>query len=321
MKTNQVIQQNEVNIKLSKEFLKIQRRKRFKQNIPLIVMFTPIILYYLIFKYIPMGGLIIAFKDYNFADGMLGSPWVGLKQFRLLFGSPQTLNIIRNTLVLSIIKLVVGFPVPIILALLLNEVHKKWFKKTVQTIVYLPHFFSWVIIGGMVATIFSQNSSFINSIIAKINGQPFPFMYKPLSWISIFVGTGIWKESGFGTIIYLAALTSVDANLYEAAAIDGANKWKQTVHITIPAIIPTIAIVFILQIGSVMSIGFEPIFVLQNPAVYEVSDVISTYIYRIGLLGGRFSITTAMGLFDSLVGLVLVVSANRIARKFGQELW
>ena len=321
MKTNQVIQQNEVNIKLSKEFLKIQRRKRFKQNIPLIIMFTPIILYYLIFKYIPMGGLIIAFKDYNFADGMLGSPWVGLKQFRLLFGSPQTLNIIRNTFVLSIIKLVVGFPVPIILALLLNEVHKKWFKKTVQTIVYLPHFFSWVIIGGMVATIFSQNSSFINSIIAKINGQPFPFMYKPLSWISIFVGTGIWKESGFGTIIYLAALTSVDANLYEAAAIDGANKWKQTLNITIPAIIPTIAIVFILQIGSVMSIGFEPIFVLQNPAVYEVSDVISTYIYRIGLLGGRFSITTAMGLFDSLVGLVLVVSANRIARKFGQELW
>ncbi|NOU91760.1 ABC transporter permease subunit [Paenibacillus sp. LMG 31456] len=284
-------------------------------------MFIPVVLFFIIFKYFPMFGLLIAFKDYNFADGILHSPWVGLSNFEMLFNQSQTLNIIRNTLLLSLLSLVFGFPVPIVLAILLNEARRLWFKKFVQTVVYLPHFLSWVVVGGLVLTIFSMESSAINHWIEQQFGEPYPFLYNPNSWIAVFVASGVWKEMGFNAIIYLAALSSIDPSLYEAAAIDGAGKLKQIWHVTLPGIQTTIVLLIILAIGKVMDVGFDPVFNLQNNVVSSVSEVISTYVYRVGVQQGQFSLTSAMGLFESVVSFVLVLSANAIARKFQQGLW
>ncbi|QNK57872.1 sugar ABC transporter permease [Paenibacillus sp. PAMC21692] len=306
---------------LGKYSRKLHRKRRFKQNLPLLMMFLPVVLFYAIFKYAPIAGNIIAFKDYNFFDGVFGSPWVGFHNFELLFSQTQTLAIIRNTLVLSILQLIFGFPAPIILAILLNEARKMIFKRTVQTIVYLPHFFNWVIIGGIVLTIFSMESSFINHWIEKMAGSPYPFLYKPFSWISIFITSGIWKEMGFGTIIYLAVITMINPSLYESASLDGANKFRQIWHITLPGIRPTIIILFILATGNIMEVGFDQVFMLQNPVVANISEVISTYIYRVGIKGSQFSLSSAMGLFEALVGLVLVLSANWLARRFDQGLF
>ncbi|MBP1996811.1 putative aldouronate transport system permease protein [Paenibacillus eucommiae] len=294
---------------------------RLRRNIPIFIMFIPVIIFYLIFKYLPMLGVVIAFKDYNFIQGIMNSPWVGWKHFRILFDNPQSLEIIRNTFVLGLLTVFIGFPFPIILAILLNEVRRMWFKRIVQTLVYLPHFFSWVIVGGVVLTLFSQESGIVNHLLQRVTGEAYPFLYKSGSWIVIFLGSGIWKETGFAAIIYLAALSSIDTSLYEAAGIDGANKWKQIIHVTIPGIASTIVIMFILSIGSVLEVGFDKVFVLQNPVVSNISEVISTYIYRIGIEGAQFSFTAALGLFESVVGLVLVLLANRTARKFGQGLW
>lgn len=299
----------------------VRRRTRWKQNIPLLLMFAPIILYFLVFKYAPMVGVIIAFKQYNFFDGMLGSPWVGLDNFELMFNNPQMVNVIRNTLFLSILGIVIGFPFPILLAILLNEVRQLWFKKSVQTLVYLPHFFSWVIIGGMIITLFSQESGWINHMLLRWTGHSFAFLYNELSWISIFISSGIWKEAGFSAIIYLAAITSIDPSLYESASIDGANKWQKIWNITIPGISSTIILLLVLSMGRVMEVGFDHVFVLQNQVVSSVSEVISTFVFKFGLKGAQFSLTAAMGLFESIVGLILVVAANAIARKYQQGLW
>ncbi|MCR8629994.1 ABC transporter permease [Paenibacillus radicis (ex Xue et al. 2023)] len=297
------------------------RGRRLRQNMPLLLMFIPVAVYFLIFKYFPMAGLVIAFKNYNFADGIWGSPWVGLYHFDMMLSSPKTVNVIKNTLLLSLLNIFVGFPFPIILAIMLNEVRKMWFKKTVQTLVYLPHFLSWVILGGMVVTIFSQQSGFLNHWIELWTGSPYPFLYKEFSWLSIFLGSGVWKEAGWSAIIYLAALTSIDPALYESASLDGAGKFRKIWHITLPGISGIIVLMFILSIGKVMEVGFDHVFVLQNKGVMNISDVISTYIYRNGLLGAKFSETTALGLFESVVGLILVLAANRIARIFGRGLW
>ena len=296
-------------------------RKRLKENIPLLLMFIPVILYYLIFKYAPMGGLIIAFKDYNFFDGVFHSPWVGFENFHKLFSNENSLKIIRNTLLLSSLTIFVGFPFPILLAILLNEMRKMWFKKIVQTLVYLPYFYSWIIVGGIIFSIFGIEGSWLNHWITLFKGEPFPFLYDIKSWIAIFVGAGIWKDMGFNAIIYLAAITTIDPSLYESASMDGANKWKQIIHITLPGIAPTIILLFILSMGRVMEVGFDPIYVLQNAAVNDVSDVISTYIYRVGLQGAQFSLTTAMGMFESLVALTLLLSVNWIARRFKNGLF
>lgn len=295
--------------------------KRMKANIPLMLLFIPGALYYIIFKYAPMGGLMIAFKDYNFFDGVFGSPWVGMQNFEALFQQPQTLNVIRNTIVLSVLNVFVGFPFPIILAILLNEVRRSWFKRTVQTIVYLPHFFSWVIIGGFVVTLFSLETGTINHWVERLFGKPYPFLYEANSWITIYVGSGIWKEMGFSAIIYLAALTSIDPSLYESASLDGATKFQQIRHITIPGISTTIVLMFILAMGRLMEVGFDHVYVLQNSIVSDVSQVISTYIYSVGLQGAQFSLTSAMGMFESIVGLIMVLAANAIARKFDKGLW
>ncbi|WP_436234353.1 ABC transporter permease [Paenibacillus sp. LjRoot153] len=295
--------------------------KRLRENIPLLLMFIPVILFYLIFKYVPMAGLIIAFKDYNFFDGVFHSPWVGFEHFQKLFNDANTLKIIRNTLLLSSLNIFVGFPFPILLAILLNEVRKMWFKKIVQTLVYLPYFYSWIIVGGIVFSIFGIEGSWLSHLMTLFKMEPFPFLYNIKSWITIFVGAGIWKDMGFSAIIYLAAMTTIDPSLYESASMDGANKWKQIIHITIPGIAPTIILVFILSMGRVMEVGFDPIYVLKNAAVNDVSDVISTYIYRVGLQGAQFSLTTAMGMFESVVALILLLSVNWIARRFQQGLF
>lgn len=284
-------------------------------------MFFPVIVYFIAFKYVPMLGAFIAFKQYNFSDGILGSPWVGLDNFRLLFSNPQMAGTIRNTLMLSVLKIAVGFPFPILLAILLNEVRKSWFKKSVQTLVYLPHFFNWIIVAGIVITIFSQESGVVNHLIQRWGGSAYPFLYKEFSWVVIFLGTGIWKEVGFSAIIYLAAITTIDPSLYESAGLDGANKWKKIWHITLPGLQPTIILLLILSMGSVMEVGFDQIYLLQNSVVSNISEVISTFIYSAGLQGGQFSLTAAMGLFESIVGLILVIVTNQIARKFNQGLW
>lgn len=306
---------------LQRKMRQAARRRRWKANIPLMLLFIPGLLFYILFKYLPMGGLIIAFKDYNFFDGVMGSEWVGMKNFETLFNQPQTLGIIRNTIVLSLLNVIVGFPFPILLAVLLNEVRKSWYKRWIQTIVYLPHFFSWVIIGGFVVTLFATESGTINQMLKGWLEEPFPFLFTPGSWISIYVGSGIWKEMGFSAIIYLAALSSIDPSLYESASLDGANKFQQIRHITLPGISTTIVLMFILAMGRVMEVGFDHVYVLQNAVVSNVADVISTYMYRVGLQGAQFSLTTAMGLFESTVGLILVISANALARKFDQGLW
>ncbi|MDQ0871886.1 putative aldouronate transport system permease protein [Paenibacillus sp. V4I3] len=301
--------------------LQLRRRRRLKQNIPLFIMLVPVFAYYILFKYWPMGGLVIAFKNYNFADGILHSPWVGLKNFKVLFSSASTIQIIWNTFWLSFLNLLVGFPVPIFLAILLNEVRKTWFKKWVQTIVYLPHFFSWVIVGGLVLSLFATDYGSINKVLKLFNIEPITFLYESKSWVAVFVGSGVWKEMGFSTIIYLAALTNIDPALYESAGMDGASKWRQIWHITIPGIRHTIILLLILAMGQLMEVGFDQIYNLQNSAVADVSEVISTYIYKIGLGNAQFSVTTAMGLFESVIGCALVLVANRIARKFDQALF
>ncbi|RAU96126.1 sugar ABC transporter permease [Paenibacillus sp. YN15] len=297
------------------------RRRRWKMNVPLLILFTPIIVFFIVFKYTPMAGLIIAFKQYTFMEGIWGSDWVGLKNFKVLFSNSLTLSIIRNTVVLSGLSIFVGFPFPIALAIMLNEARRKWFKRMVQTLVFLPHFLSWAVIGGIVVTIFSQETGIVNSLLKTLNGTTFPFLYHERSWIAIFVGSGIWKGAGWGSIIYLAALSTIDSHLYEAASMDGAGKWRQIWHITLPGISPTIVLVFILTMGSVMEVGFDQVYILQNASVSGVAEVISTYIYRVGLQRAQFSLTSAMGLFESLIGLVFVLTANRIARRFGQGLW
>lgn len=297
------------------------KTQRFRHNIPLWTMFIPVVAFYLIFKYTPMLGLVIAFKNYNFHDGIWGSPWVGWENFNNLFTQAQSVQIIRNTLMLSVLSVFVSFPFPIALAVMLNEVRKMWFKKVIQTLVYLPYFFSWVIVGGIVITLFSQ-SGIINSLLTKLTGgEPFAFLFHEWSWISIFLGSGIWKDAGFNAIIYLAALTTIDPSLYEAAGMDGAGKWKQMWHVTLPGISPTIVIMLILAMGRVMEVGFDQIYILQNSIVSNISEVISTYIYQIGLQGGQFSLTTALGLFESIVAFSLVLITNAIARRFNKSLW
>ncbi|RTE08367.1 ABC transporter permease [Paenibacillus whitsoniae] len=308
-------------IPTDKKALWLQRKKRFNQNKPLLLMFIPIAVYFILFKYIPMFGLVIAFKDYNFAEGIWGSPWVGLENYSYLFTNPQMTQIIRNTIMLSALTVLVGFPFPIILAILLNEVRKMWFKKSVQTLVYLPYFLNWIIVGGLVTMIFAQQSGIVNILIKKTTGEAYPFLFKEFSWIAIFVGSSIWKNAGWSAIIYLAALTGIDPSLYEAASMDGANKWRKIWHITLPGIRSTIVLMFILSIGHVMDIGFDQVYVLQNPVVKNISEVISTWNYKVGLGSGEYSHGAALGLFESIIGLTMVLTANGIAKKFNQGLW
>jgi putative aldouronate transport system permease protein len=269
-----------------------------------------------------MYGLVIAFKDFRLAKGIFGSSWIGFQQFRKLFSNPSFFSILRNTLLLNVYSLVFGFPAPIILALLINEVRSTLFKRINQSILYLPHFISWVVLAGIFIQMLSPSTGVINLVLTAVGMKPVYFMADTFWWPVVFIISGIWAGAGWGSIIYLAAISGIDPQLYEAARIDGANKLAQIWHITLPGIKNTIALLLILRMGSMMDVGFEHIFNLQNPAVYEVADVISTYVYRVGIQGAQYSYTTAIGLFQSAVSLVLVVCANKITRALGENsLW
>jgi putative aldouronate transport system permease protein len=286
-------------------------------------MLLPVIGFYVVFKYVPMAGEIIAFKDYRLGDGIIGSKWVGLSHFQSLFASIDFWRVLRNTLVLNVYSLVFGFPVPIALALLLNEVRKEWYKRTVQNLLYLPHFISWVVLGGIFIALLSPSTGIVNWLLRQAFGiDPIYFMADSGWWPVVYTLSGIWREAGWGTILYLAAMAAIDPQLYEASRMDGAGKLRQSWHITLPGIRGTIAILLVLRMGNMLDVGLEQTLILQNQSVLDVADVISTYVYRVGLQNMNYSYTTALGLFQSAVGLVLVISVNRITRLFGERgLW
>ncbi|KIL40743.1 protein lplB [Gordoniibacillus kamchatkensis] len=289
---------------------------------PIYSMILPGLLFFILFRYIPIAGSIIAFQDYNVFSGVLGSKFVGFKHFVNLFMYPEFYRILRNTILISLYQLVFGFPAPIVLAILLNEVRKMVFKRTIQTVIYLPHFLSWVIVGGLVINALSPNYGIVNSMLSSFGFQKIFFLQEPQFFRSIIVVSGIWKEIGWGTIIYLAALANVNPELYEAAEVDGAGKFRQVISITLPALLPTIMVLLLLRIGNFLDLGFEQIYILLNPLVKETGDIIDTYIYDVGLLGSQFSYTTAIGMFKSVVGLILIVGANQISKKLtGNSLY
>ncbi|MDR0475313.1 MAG: ABC transporter permease subunit [Treponema sp.] len=278
--------------------------------------------YYIIFCYFPMYGVSIAFKDFRLGLGIFGSRWVGFAHFQRLFASPDFYRILRNTLLLNVYSLVLGFPAPIIMAVFISEMRKVTYKKTVQSILYLPHFISWVVLSGIFIQMLSPSTGIVNMALRAVGITPIYFMASTFWWPIMYVISGIWQSAGWGSIIYLAAISGIDPELYEAARIDGAGKMRQIRNITIPCIKPTIAILLILRVGGMVSIGFEHIYTLMNLAVFEVADVIATYVYRVGIQGGQFSYTTAIGLFQSVIALILVITTNQITKAMGENsLW
>lgn len=302
--------------KLSKAFRTIRRSKY------LYLMFLPVFIYYVIFHYVPMIGTVIAFKDYNLFLGIWESPWVGLEYFKDFLSSIYFWRLIRNTVMISLLDLVIGFPAPIILALMLNEVQGSLFKRTIQTISYLPHFISSVVIVGIVVNFLSPSTGLINSLIEMLGGTRVHFLVEPKYFWFIYTFMNIWKGVGWGSIIYLASLSGVDPTLYEAAIVDGAGRFRQTLSITLPSIAPTITILLIMRIGNLLSVGYESIILMYNPKIYETADVLSTYVYRRGLIDADYSFAAAVGLFQSAIALVLVVGSNWISRKVSEtSLW
>ncbi|WP_214627770.1 ABC transporter permease [Paenibacillus agaridevorans] len=294
----------------------------FNRHKLLYLMLLPGLAYFIIFKYIPMGGLLLAFKDYRILDGIMGSPWAGLKWFEKIMNSPYFFNLLENTLLISIYKIIFGMPPDIILALLLNEVRKIWFKRTFQTITYLPYFLSWVIVYGIFMGLLMPNTGLINQAITSLGFEQISFLTSNEWFRTILVGTEIWKDIGFGTIIYIAALASIDPTLYEAAKMDGAGRVRQMWHISLPGITGVIVLLLIIRLGNIMEAGFSQIFTFLNAAVYSVGDVFGTWVYRTGIEEFQISIATAMGLFNGIVGLVLVVLANWLAKKItGSGIW
>lgn len=284
-------------------------------------MAIPVLAFYIIFHYVPMYGVIMAFKNFNPRVGIIHSPWAGLKYFHDFFISPYAFRIIKNTILINVYDLFWGFPAPIILALLINEIKKTWFKRAVQTLTYMPHFISLVVVCGMIIE-FTQTNGVINDLISAIGFQRQNLLTKSEMFRSIYIASGIWQGIGWGSIIFLAALSGINPSLYEAAEIDGANRWKQTLHVTLPGIAPTIIILLILRLGNMMNVGFEKIILLYNPLTYETSDVISSFVYRKGLGEFNYSYGAAVGLFNSIINFILLLFANKISRKLSEtSLW
>lgn len=288
--------------------------KRYKH---LYILTIPILLYFILFKYLPMFGLVIAFKNYSFGKGILGSEWVGLKYFIEYFTSEYFARTLGNTLILSLMDIVIGFPVPIIFALLLNEIRGNKFKKVVQTASYLPHFISMVVICGMITDFFSTDG-LITKLITLFGGENMNYIGDSRYFRSIFVGTGIWQQFGWSSIIYLAALAGVDSTLYEASAIDGAGRWKQMLYVTLPSIANTIIVMLILRLGQVLSVGYEKVILLYSTPTLEVADVISSYTYRSGLINGRYGYSAAVGMFQSVINVLILFGANILSKKYSE---
>lgn len=292
-----------------------------KRNGSLYLLVVPVIVFYLIFAYTPMYGALIAFKNYSVGKGFLASEWVGFEHFKNFFASPDCGRIIWNTLRINLLNLVLGFPAPIILALMLNELWGTKFKKVAQTVTYLPHFISVVVICSLIK-IFVDKDGIITLICSIFGLENTNMLNNKHLFTPIYVLSNIWQTVGWDSIIYLAALTGVNANLYEASSLDGAGKWKQLIHVTIPGIFPTIVTMLILKIGSLMNLGYEKILLLQNPLIYDTSDIITTYTYRLAFSGQQWSYTTAIGLFNSVVNLILLVGANKVSKKLTEtSLW
>ncbi len=289
----------------------------YKQHKMIYWMTLPVVIFFLVFSYIPMAGILMAFQDYSPTTGIFASKWVGLQNFIEFFNSPNFYRVTKNTILLSVMDLVFNFPAPIILALLLNEIQGKIFKKTVQTISYLPYFLSTAIICGIIRDFTASNGP-ITSLVAPILGKSGNLLGMPEMFRTIFISTNIWQTIGYNSIIFLAALSQVDAQQYEAATIDGAGHWKQCLHVTIPGIAPTIIIMLILRIGQLLTVNFEKVLLLYNSATYDTADVISTYIYRQGILNRDYGYSTAVGLFNSIIGLVLILTANKISKKYSE---
>ncbi|MBQ7097720.1 MAG: sugar ABC transporter permease [Clostridia bacterium] len=289
------------------------------------MMVIPAIVFFFIFSYIPMYGIIIAFKDYNFVDGIWGSPWVGLKHFKMFFSEPNLWNLFKNTMGISILKTVIGFPGPIIFALLLNELSSKRFKKTVQTISYLPHFVSIVVIVGMVTKFCSANGGLFNEVLMALHiiDEPVSFLAEPDYFWGILIGISVWQGIGWGSIIYCSAISGIDQTLYEAATIDGAGRFKKIWHVTLPGILPIVTIYLILSMSSILTgSGFDDIYLLRNNMTMDVSETISVYSYEMGIGKGRYSFGTAIGLFTSCVNLVLLIVSNYVSKKVSEtSLW
>lgn len=293
--------------------------KAIVKNRYLYLLALPGLLYFLIFKYLPMWGIVISFQEYSPYAGIFNSEWVGFEHFRRLFTNPDFWILFRNTLAISFMNLIFFFPLPIIISLMLNELRSQVYKRIVQTVIYMPHFLSWVIIFSLTFLMFSQSEGLVNKLLVYFGMEKQPFLTNPNTFWFMLTGQSIWKEVGWGTIIFLAAMAGVDPQLYEAAKMDGAGRFKQMWHVTLPAIRSVIIILLILRLGDIMEVGFEQVFLMYNGAVSNVAEVFDTYVYRVGIQQGQFSYSTAVGLFKSLVGLVLVLGANKLAKKFGDE--
>lgn len=292
-----------------------------RRNKTIYLMLIPVLLFYLIFEYGPLYGIQIAFKNYAVTKGIWSSPWAGFRNFEDFFQSYYFWRLLKNTLLLSFYDILFGFPAPIILALLLNEVRLKFFKHAVQTVTYLPHFISLVVIVGMIVD-FTARDGLINQLLALLGIPAIPFLIKPEWFRTLYVSSDIWQGVGWGSIIYLAAITNIDPTQYEAARIDGAGRWKQMLHVTIPGILPTVVILFILRVGGLMSVGAEKIILMYNPTIFDTADVISTFVYRKGVLEMSYSYSAAVGLFNSIINFSMLILANSLSRRLSEnKLW
>lgn len=292
-------------------------KKDLYYNYEIYLMLLPVIVFYLIFHYAPMYGILMGFQDYQPMLGVSGSRWVGFKYFTDFFQSANFYRLMKNTVTISVANLIFGFPAPIILALMINEVRKKWFARTIQTITYIPHFISLVVVCALIRD-FTSDSGIINTFCQIFGYDGRTMLTKPRLFLPIYVISAIWQEIGWNSIIYLAALSGVDKQLYEAAEIDGAGKWRQLINITLPSIMPTIIILFIMRMGTLISIGYEKVILLYNPGIYDTADVISSYVYRLGFENANYSASTAIGLFNSVINIVLILATNKLSRKFGE---
>ncbi|MEC2324011.1 sugar ABC transporter permease [Lederbergia lenta] len=304
---------------VDKSAMRSELIRRVKKNKLLYIMIFPGLLYFFIYKYIPMYGLVISFQDYKPYKGILGSDWVGFEHFHRLFTEPAFWMIFKNTIILFGLNILIFFPIPIVLALMLNEVRLRAFQRTVQTLIYIPHFMSWVIIVSISYVLLTMDGGLVNGMLETFGLQKINFLLNESWFRPMYITQVIWREAGWGTIIYLAAIAAVDPSMYEAARMDGANRLQQIWHITIPAIKSVIVVLLILKIGDVLELGFEHVYLLLNASNREVGEIFDTYVYTTGLKQGQYSYSTAIGLFKGLIGLVLVIGANKFAKKIGEE--
>ena len=294
----------------------VQRKKKnWQKDWQLHLMILPGLLFILIFKYMPLGGITIAFKEFLPGKGIWGSPWVGLENFEYMLALPDTKRVMWNTLFIAAAKILINFPVPIIISILLNEVKNHRFKRSVQTIIYLPYFISWVILAGIIQDLFAKEG-LINQFLGIFGAEPVFFLGNKYAFLGVLIGTDVWKNFGYNTVVYLAAITGIDETLYEAAKIDGANRFQQIWNVTLPGIAPIVVLMMILNLGNVLNAGFEQIFNLYNPLVYETADIIDTFVYRISLVEANYSLGTAVGLLKSMVSFILIVTSYKIANKY-----